>query len=158
MNVYKARLGILPPISGDEDGDGLTLYRILHGQSLIAKTDTSRDYRGGQAAIHRKRLRRHWGIGIRSILSRTSQSKLTSVHLQFARIVHHIPRIDIVSCNIDGRVYIRKSIEKRFASKTRDVRDGASRFPKRRGLPNQKSSFAWFHSDVLLCGRRTISV
>ena len=43
----------------------------------------------------------------------------------YARIVSSltcIPQIDVVNCNFDGRVYVRKSIEKRFAFKTRDVR------------------------------------
>lgn len=33
----------------------------------------------------------------------------------------HLSQIDVVNCRLDGRVYIRKSIEKRFAFKTRDV-------------------------------------
>ncbi len=34
----KARLGALLQSSGNEDEDGLALDRILHGQSVIAKT------------------------------------------------------------------------------------------------------------------------
>ncbi|SRR6266403_1966932 len=34
----KARLGTLLQTNGDEDEDGLALDRILHGQSVIAKT------------------------------------------------------------------------------------------------------------------------
>jgi len=34
----KARLGTLLQSDGDEDQDGLALDRILHGQSVIAKT------------------------------------------------------------------------------------------------------------------------
>ncbi|KAH9176414.1 hypothetical protein EDB89DRAFT_159836 [Lactarius sanguifluus] len=34
----KARLGVLLQSNGDEDEDGLALDRILHGQSVIAKT------------------------------------------------------------------------------------------------------------------------
>jgi hypothetical protein len=37
----KARLGILLQSNGDEDQDGLALDRILHGQSVIAKTGLS---------------------------------------------------------------------------------------------------------------------
>ena len=37
-------------------------------------------------------------------------------------IVHRIPWIDVVHCNIDRRVYVHRSIEQRFAVKTRDVR------------------------------------
>jgi serine/threonine protein kinase len=32
-----------------------------------------------------------------------------------------LAQIDVVNCRLDGRVYVRKSIEKRFAMKTRDV-------------------------------------
>jgi hypothetical protein len=32
-----------------------------------------------------------------------------------------LSQIDVVSCNINGHVYVRKSIEKRFAFKTREV-------------------------------------
>jgi hypothetical protein len=37
----KARLGTLFQSNGDEDQDGLALDRILHGQSVIAKTGLS---------------------------------------------------------------------------------------------------------------------
>ena len=37
----KARLGTLLQSNGDEDEDGLALDRILHGQSVIAKTGMS---------------------------------------------------------------------------------------------------------------------
>jgi len=37
----KARLGTLLQSNGDEDQDGLALDRILHGQSVIAKTGLS---------------------------------------------------------------------------------------------------------------------
>ena len=33
-----------------------------------------------------------------------------------------VTQIDVVTCKLDGRTYIRKSIEKRFAMKTQDVR------------------------------------
>jgi hypothetical protein len=36
--MRKARLGALLQSSGDEEEDGLALDRILHGQSVIAKT------------------------------------------------------------------------------------------------------------------------
>ena len=44
-----------------------------------------------------------------------------------------ILQIDVVNCNIDGRVYVRKSIEKRFALKTREVCPTSFRTP----TPNQ---------------------
>jgi hypothetical protein len=40
----KARLGTLLQSNGDEDEDGLALDRILHGQSVIAKTGMSGNF------------------------------------------------------------------------------------------------------------------
>src|SRR6267142_3155229 len=86
----KARLGALLQSSGDEDEDGLALDRILHGQSVIAKTGlcstlssfcvlsnygltrNSQDHRGGQTPVHRQRSRRRRHVRIRPILDRTS--------------------------------------------------------------------------------------
>ena len=36
------------------------------------------------------------------------------------------PQIDVVTCRLDGRVYVRKSTEKRFALRTHDVRSLSS--------------------------------
>ena len=52
-----------------------------------------------------------------------------------ARVQHSSRRysqIDVVNCNIDGRVYVRKSIEKRFALKTREVRSISFRYLRAR--------------------------
>lgn len=44
--------------------------------------------------------------------------------IEFAAIDCHpyAFQIDVVTCRLNGRVYVRKSIEKRFAIRTRDVR------------------------------------
>ncbi|KAF8269164.1 kinase-like domain-containing protein [Lactarius quietus] len=91
----KARLGILLQSSGDEDEDGLALDRILHGQSVIAKTAKT---------IEVDKLR------------------FTDKDLSIIGTLEYgqFSTIDVVNCNIDGRVYVRKSIEKRFALKTRE--------------------------------------
>ncbi|KAH9958115.1 kinase-like domain-containing protein [Russula dissimulans] len=91
----RARLGTLIQSSGDEDEDGLALDRILHGQSVVAKTAKT---------IEVDRLR------------------FTDKDLAVVGILAYgqFSVIDVVSCNINERVYVRKSIEKRFAFKTRD--------------------------------------
>ncbi|KAN0141575.1 kinase-like protein [Lactarius tabidus] len=91
----KARLGALLQSSGDEDEDGLALDRILHGQSVIAKTAKT---------IEVDKLR---------FTDKDFSVVGTLEYGQFSTI-------DVVNCNIDGRVYVRKSIEKRFALKTRE--------------------------------------
>ncbi|KAH8999698.1 kinase-like protein [Lactarius hatsudake] len=91
----KARLGVLLQSNGDEDEDGLALDRILHGQSVIAKTAKT---------IEVDKLR-------------FTEKDLTVIGtLEYGQF----STIDVVNCNIDGRVYVRKSIEKRFALKTRE--------------------------------------
>ncbi|KAI9457482.1 kinase-like protein [Lactarius psammicola] len=91
----KARLGVLLQSNGDEDEDGLALDRILHGQSVIAKTAKT---------IEVDKLR-------------FTDKDLTVIGtLEYGQF----STIDVVNCNIDGRVYVRKSIEKRFALKTRE--------------------------------------
>ena len=47
---------------------------------------------------------------------------LCHLRTRTTRELTFIPQIDVVNCNVDGRVYVRKSIEKRFALKTREVR------------------------------------
>ncbi len=46
------------------------------------------------------------------------------------------PQIDVVNCSIDGHVYVRKSIEKRFALKTREVCSISFRSPRLAHLNN----------------------
>ncbi|KAI0053994.1 kinase-like protein [Auriscalpium vulgare] len=91
----KARLGTLLQSAGDEDADGRTLDGILHGQSVIGKTAKTSE------------------VDALRFTDRDLSIVGTLEYGQFAVI-------DVVNCNIDGRVYVRKSIEKRFALKTRD--------------------------------------
>ncbi|TFY77005.1 hypothetical protein EWM64_g7008 [Hericium alpestre] len=91
----KARMGTLLQSRGDEDADGLTLDRVLHSQSVIGKTFKTTE--------------------VDSL--RFSDTDLTVVGtLEYGQFAV----VDAVTCNLDGRVYIRKTIEKRFAFKTRD--------------------------------------
>ncbi|KAA1467069.1 kinase-like protein [Dentipellis sp. KUC8613] len=91
----KARLDELLGSEADEDAEGLALDRILHGQSVIGKTSKT--------------------VEIDSL--RFTDKDLTIVGtLEYGQFAV----IDVVTCNLDGRVYVRKTIEKRFAFKTRD--------------------------------------
>ncbi|KAI6040714.1 kinase-like domain-containing protein, partial [Pisolithus marmoratus] len=83
----------------DDDEMGLALDRVLHGQNVVGKTSTT--------------------IKIDSL--RFSDKDLavlgTLDHGQFGVVR---PFIDVVNCTLDGRVYVRKSIEKSFALRTRE--------------------------------------
>ncbi|KAL4079916.1 kinase-like domain-containing protein [Scleroderma yunnanense] len=79
----------------DDDDQGLALDRVLHGQNVVGKTSTT--------------------IKIDSL--RFSDRDLsvfgTLDHGQFGVI-------DVVNCTLDGRVYVRKSIDKMFALRARE--------------------------------------
>ncbi|VDB89782.1 unnamed protein product [Peniophora sp. CBMAI 1063] len=92
----KKRLStLLGSAAGDETEEGLALDRLLHGQAVIGKTSKTSE--------------------VETI--RFGQSDLTLVGaLEYGQY----SVIDVVKCNLDSKVYVRKSIEKRFAYKTRD--------------------------------------
>ncbi|GBE86225.1 kinase-like protein [Sparassis crispa] len=91
----KTRLGILLDADGDEDAESLALDRILHGQSVIGKTSKTTE--------------------IDTL--RFSDEDLDVVGtLEYGQF----GIIDVVTCKLNGDVYVRKSIEKRFALKTTD--------------------------------------
>ncbi|KAJ7767977.1 kinase-like domain-containing protein [Mycena maculata] len=91
----KARLDVLLKTSGDEDAAGLALDRILHGQNAIGKT--------------------------------VKTTEIDSLRFQDAdlQVVGALERgqfglVDVVKCHLDGRMYVRKSVEKRFALRARE--------------------------------------
>ncbi|KZV74598.1 kinase-like protein [Peniophora sp. CONT] len=92
----KKRLStLLGSAAGDETEEGLALDRLLHGQAVIGKTSKTSE--------------------VESL--RFGQDDLTLVGaLEYGQY----SVIDVVKCNHDSKVYVRKSIEKRFAYKTRD--------------------------------------
>ncbi|KAF8623794.1 hypothetical protein AX17_007297 [Amanita inopinata Kibby_2008] len=108
----KKRLASLLRSEGDEDADGLALDRLLHGQNVIGKT--SRTMEIDSLRFQDKDL------GLVGTLD----------YGQFGVI-------DVVTCHLDNRVYVRKSIEKRFALRNRD------------------QCFPLFERGVLLQARRT---
>ncbi|KIP07072.1 hypothetical protein PHLGIDRAFT_90022, partial [Phlebiopsis gigantea 11061_1 CR5-6] len=91
----KTRLDGLLNEQGDEDAKSLALDRILHGQSVIGKTARTtqiEDLKFGDKDL--------------TVLGT----------LEFGQY----GVIDVVTCKLDGRTYIRKSVEKKFAVKTQD--------------------------------------
>lgn len=81
--------------SSDDDEEGLALDRILHGQRIIGRTART-------AEIESLRF----SDGDLIVLGALD-------HGQFGMI-------DVVTCQLNGRVYVRKSIEKHFAQRTRE--------------------------------------
>ncbi|KAG1745646.1 kinase-like domain-containing protein, partial [Suillus lakei] len=90
----KTLLGSLLNSSNDDD-EGLALDRILHGQQIIGRTTRT-------AEIESLRF----SDGDLVVLGTLDNG-------QFGVI-------DVVTCQLDGRVYVRKSIEKHFAQRTRE--------------------------------------
>ncbi|KAJ6618218.1 kinase-like domain-containing protein [Mycena sp. CBHHK59/15] len=111
----KARLRALLKTTEDEEEAGLALDRILHGQNVIGKTAKT-------AEIDAIRFQ-DTDLQVIGTLERG----------QFGLI-------DVVKCHLDGQLYVRKSIEKRFALRTRD------------------QCFPQFERDILLKARTTESV
>ncbi|KAG7441486.1 kinase-like protein [Guyanagaster necrorhizus] len=91
----KSRLQELLKSHGDEEEDGLALDRLLHGQSVIGKTSRT--------------------IEIDSI-------KLQDKDFQAVGKLDYgqFGVIDVVKCRLDGRVYVRKTIEKKFVLRARE--------------------------------------
>ncbi|KIY47733.1 kinase-like protein [Fistulina hepatica ATCC 64428] len=85
----KSRLRALLESQGDEDSDGLAIDRILHGQNVIGRT------------------------------TRTAEVDSLRFGNQDLRVTGTLERgqfgvADIVTCRLNGVVYIRKSVEKVF--------------------------------------------
>ncbi|KAI5118719.1 hypothetical protein M0805_004517 [Coniferiporia weirii] len=91
----KAQLQTLLDCNGDDEEEGIALDRLLHGQAVIGRTQKSNQ--------------------IDNI--RFSDKDLNSfgplAEAQFGQV-------ELVSCRIDGRVYVRKRVSKKFALKTRE--------------------------------------
>ncbi|KAJ6551162.1 kinase-like domain-containing protein [Mycena capillaripes] len=111
----KARLRVLLKTTADEEEAGRALDRILHGQNVIGKTAKT-------AEIDALRFQ-----------DADLQPVGTLERGQFGLI-------DVVKCNLDGRMYVRKSIERRFAVRTRE------------------QCSPQFERDILLRARTTASV
>ncbi|EPT01208.1 hypothetical protein FOMPIDRAFT_1120784 [Fomitopsis schrenkii] len=97
----KSRLAELLNADGDEDAEALALDRILHGQSVIGKTSKTTEV---------------------DDLRFTDKDLDVVGTLEYGQygVVSPTQAIDVVTCRLNGRVYIRKSTEKRFALRTHD--------------------------------------
>ncbi|KAG5652942.1 hypothetical protein H0H81_003018 [Sphagnurus paluster] len=122
----KTRLGSLLKSQGDEDAEGLALDRILHGQSVIGKTSKTTEI--DAIRFQDKDL---------SVVG-------TLEYGQFGVIY-------VVTCRLDGRVYVRKSIEKNFALRTRD--QCSPQIERDILLQAQKTDSQW--APHLLCAFQT---
>ncbi|KAG5352641.1 hypothetical protein C0989_001366 [Termitomyces sp. Mn162] len=111
---------------GDEDAEGLVLDRMLHGQSVIGKTAKTSE--------------------IDAI--RFSDKDLTVAGaLEYGQF----GVIYVVTCNLNGRVYVRKSIDKKFVLRNRD--QCSPQFERDILLQAYKTNSQW--APHLLCAFQT---
>ncbi|KAF5310174.1 hypothetical protein D9619_010214 [Psilocybe cf. subviscida] len=108
----KARLALLLKTAEDEDAEAEALDRLMHGQSVIGKTAKT-------AEVDKLRF----SDGDLKVVG-------TLEYGQFGVI-------DVVTCRMNNSVYVRKTIEKKFALRTRD------------------QCSPQFERDLLLAARRT---
>ncbi|KAK0476277.1 kinase-like domain-containing protein [Armillaria luteobubalina] len=92
----KSRLQELLKSHGNEEEDGLAQDRLLHGQSVIGKTSRT--------------------IEIDTIKLQDKDFKVVG-KLDYGQF----GVIDVVKCRLDGRVYVRKTIEKKFVLRAREL-------------------------------------
>ncbi|KAJ3507797.1 hypothetical protein NLJ89_g6103 [Agrocybe chaxingu] len=129
----KARLASLLKSSGDEDADGIALDRLMHGQSVIGKTSKTTEiddlrFKDKDLAV----------VG-------------TLEYGQFGVLTGLVVKIDVVTCRLNSRVYVRKSIEKKFALRTRD--QCSPQFERDLLLQASKTDSPW--APHLLCAFQT---
>ncbi|EPQ52006.1 kinase-like protein [Gloeophyllum trabeum ATCC 11539] len=122
----KARLAELLQSNGDDDEEGLALDRLLHGQSVIGKTAKTKE---------------------------VDSLRFTDKDLQLLGTLEYgqFGVVDVVSCKCDGRVYVRKSIDKQFA-----LRNAEQCFPQvERDLLLRAAQHASRWAPHLLCAFQT---
>ncbi|KIM38504.1 hypothetical protein M413DRAFT_242464 [Hebeloma cylindrosporum] len=122
----KTRLAALLKSQGDEDADGMALDRLMHGQNVIGKTSKTTEVDG---------LR---------FKDKDLETVGTLEYGQFGVI-------DVVTCRLNNCVYVRKSIEKRFALRTRD--QCSPQFERDLLLQAVKTDSPW--APHLLCAFQT---
>ncbi|KZT71994.1 kinase-like protein [Daedalea quercina L-15889] len=122
----KSRLAELLGSDGDEDAEALAMDRILHGQSVIGKTSKTTE---------------------------VDTLRFTDKDLDIVGTLEYgqYGVIDVVTCRMDGRVYVRKSTEKRFALRTHD--QCSPQFERDILLQAQKTKSKW--APHLLCAFQT---
>ncbi|KAF8901457.1 kinase-like domain-containing protein [Gymnopilus junonius] len=95
-HLRKTRLASLLQSQGDEDAEGIALDRLMHGQSIIGKTAKTTE------------------IDSLRFQDKDLDVVGTLEYGQFG-VVNRL-----VTCRLNQGVYIRKSIQKKFAMRTRD--------------------------------------
>ncbi|KAF5370904.1 hypothetical protein D9615_009807 [Tricholomella constricta] len=91
----KTRLAELLKNQGGEDAEGLALDQILHGQSVIGKTSKTTEI---------------------DTIRFQDRDLIVAGALEYGQF----GVIYVVTCRLNGRTYVRKSIEKKFALRSRD--------------------------------------
>lgn len=117
---------------GDDD-EGIALDRVLHGQNTIGRTCKCSFLRVGKSCDRSSQFIAAKTIKIDS-LRFTDKDLLALGTLdrgQFGVVcpityARGLPtefglQIDVVNCVLDGRVYVRKSVERAFALRSREV-------------------------------------
>ncbi|KDR79474.1 hypothetical protein GALMADRAFT_243570 [Galerina marginata CBS 339.88] len=122
----KTRLSSLLKGLGDEDAEGIALDRLMHGQSVIGKTAKTTE------------------IDDLRFKDRDLDVVGTLEYGQFGVI-------DVVACRLNNRVYVRKSIEKKFALRTRE--QCSPQFERDLLLQALKTDSPW--APHLLCAFQT---
>ncbi|KAF8876926.1 kinase-like domain-containing protein [Infundibulicybe gibba] len=122
----KTRLTSLLKSRGDEEADGLALDRLLHGQNVIGKTSKT--------------------IEIDALRFQDKDLKVIGT-LEYGQF----GVIDVVNCTLNGRVYVRKSTEKRFALRARQ--QCSPQFERNILLQAVKTDSRW--APHLLCAFQT---
>ncbi|KAF8188973.1 kinase-like domain-containing protein [Pholiota molesta] len=98
---------------GDEDAEGVAVDRLMHGQSVIGKTAKTAEVdslRFKDNDLDVVGTLEYGQFGVVGSLSRNVLESLMELEYQ----------IDVVTCRLNNCVYVRKSIEKQFALRTRD--------------------------------------
>ncbi|PPQ70142.1 hypothetical protein CVT25_005815 [Psilocybe cyanescens] len=140
----KNRLALLLKTEGDDDAEGLALDRLMHGQSVIGKT--------GELAANQKLEYQNL---MRSIAKTTEIDALRFKDRELDVVgtleYGQFGVIDVVTCKLDNCVYVRKSIQKKFALRTRD--QCSPQFERDILLQALKSDTPWV--PHLLCAFQT---
>ncbi|KAH9921683.1 kinase-like protein [Epithele typhae] len=122
----KSRLSSLIGANDGEDGEAVAMDQLMHGQSVIGKTAKT---------------------------IRVDEFRFTDKDLDLVGTLEYgqYGVIDVVTCKFDGRVYVRKSTEKRFALRTRE--QCSPQFERDILLKARKMESRW--APHLLCAFQT---
>lgn len=125
----KTRLASLLKSRGDEDADGIAIDRLMHGQRVIGKTceHCLELFTREQSVL--RRAAKTTDVDALRFQDQDLDTVGTLEYGQFGVVrafTRHLllislSQIDVVICRLDSKVYVRKSVDKRFALRSRDV-------------------------------------